>query len=73
MVADRSLRSLYSRYLYADFCEGKLRSFVPHLRRASGDKKIGLSVAAPTSFGEDTRHRVYVTSLEGPVYRLVPR
>jgi len=73
VVGDRSLRSLYRRYLYADFCEGKLRSLVPHLRRASDDKKTGLSVSSPTSFGEDTRHRVYVTSLEGPVYRLVSR
>jgi len=73
VVADRSLRSLYRRYLYADFCEGELRTLVPHLRRASNEKKIGLSVASPSSFGEDTRHRVYVTSLEGPVFRLVPR
>jgi glucose/arabinose dehydrogenase len=73
VVADRSLRSLYKRYVYADFCEGQLRSLVPHLKRASNDKKLGISVASPSSFGEDTRHRLYVTSLEGPVYRLVPR
>jgi glucose/arabinose dehydrogenase len=73
VVADRALRSLYKRYVYADFCEGELRSLVPHLRRASNEKKIGLTVSSPTSFGEDTRHRVYVTSFEGPVFRLVPR
>ncbi|HEX3240982.1 MAG TPA: PQQ-dependent sugar dehydrogenase [Solirubrobacterales bacterium] len=73
VVADRSLRSLYKRYVYADFCEGQLRTLVPHLKRASNDKKLGLSVQSPSSFGEDTRHRLYVTSLEGPVYRLVPR
>lgn len=73
VVADRSLRSLYRRYVYADFCEGELRSLVPHLKRASDDKKLGLRVPSPSSFGEDTRHRLYVTSLEGPVYRLVPR
>lgn len=73
VVADRRLPSLYKRYVYADLCEGMLRSVVPHLRRASGDRKLGLRVASPSSFGEDTRHRIYVCSLEGPVYRLVPR
>jgi glucose/arabinose dehydrogenase len=73
VVGDRSLPSLYKRYLYADLCEGELRSFVPHLRRASGDRKLGLSVSTPSSFGEDDQGRVYVCSLEGPVYRLVPR
>jgi len=73
VVRDRDLPSLYKRYVYADLCEGELRSLVPHLRRASGDRKLGLRVDTPSSFGEDTRGRVYVASLEGPVYRLVPR
>ncbi len=73
VVADRALRSLYKRYLYADFCEGELRSLVPHLKRAADDRKLGLQVPSPSSFGEDTRGRVYVTSLAGPVYRLVAR
>lgn len=73
VVGDRSLRSLYKRYVYADLCEGELRSLVPHLRRASGDRKLGLSVSTPSSFGEDKRGHVYVCSLDGPVYRLVPR
>lgn len=73
VVRDPRLRGLRGRYVYADLCEGQLRSLVPHLKRASGDRKLGLSVASPTSFGEDQRRRLYVTSLEGPVYRLVPR
>jgi glucose/arabinose dehydrogenase len=73
VVGDRRLRSLYKRYVYADLCEGKLRSLVPHLRRATGDRALGLSVSNPSSFGEDGRGRIYVTSLDGPVYRLVPR
>jgi len=73
VVGDQSLPSLYKRYVYADLCEGELRSLVPHLRRASGDRKLGLSVSTPSSFGEDARGRVYVCSLDGPVYRLVPR
>jgi glucose/arabinose dehydrogenase len=73
VVRDQSLRSLYKRYVYADFCEGQLRSLVPHLRRAGVDRKLGLAVASPSSFGEDDRGHLYVSSLEGPVYRLVPR
>jgi glucose/arabinose dehydrogenase len=73
VVGDRSLRSLYKRYVYADLCEGELRSLVPHLRRASGDRKLGLGVSTPSSFGEDERGRIYVCSLDGPVFRIVSR
>jgi glucose/arabinose dehydrogenase len=73
VVADRSLPSLYGHYIYADYCEGQLRALTPHLRRASGDRKLGLAVASPTSFGEDDAHHVYVASQDGPVYRLVRR
>ncbi len=73
VVGDPRLPSLRGRYVYADLCEGELRSLTPHLRRASGDRKLGLSVSTPSSFGEDTRGRIYIASLEGPVFRLVPR
>jgi glucose/arabinose dehydrogenase len=73
VVGDRRLPSLRGQYVYANLCEGELRSLVPHLKRASGDRKLGLSVSTPSSFGEDTRGRIYVASLDGPVYRLVPR
>lgn len=73
VVRDRRLPSLYKRYVYADLCEGELRRLDPGLRRARGDRKIGLSVSTPSSFGEDAFGRLYVVSLEGPVYRLVPR
>ncbi len=71
VVADRHLRSLYKRYVYADLCEGQVRALTPGLRRAHGDHKLGLSVSSPTSFGEDDAHRLYVASLEGPVFRIV--
>ena len=73
VVADRRLPSLRGRYVYTDYCKGQLRSLVPRLGRAGGDRSLGLNVASPSSFGTDGRGRVYVTSLEGPVYRLVPR
>ena len=73
VVRDPQLPGLRGRYVYADLCEGQLRSLVPGLKRARGDRKLGLQVSSPSSFGEDQQHRLYVTSLEGPVYRLVPR
>ncbi len=73
VVADKRLPTLYKRYIYADLCEGQLRSLVPHLHGASDEHKLGLRVSTPSSFGEDDRGRVYVSSLDGPVYRLVPR
>jgi glucose/arabinose dehydrogenase len=73
VVRDPHLRGLRGRYVYADLCEGQLRSLVPHLKKASGDRKLGLHVESPSSFGEDDQHRLYVASIEGPVYRLVAR
>jgi glucose/arabinose dehydrogenase len=73
VVRDRRLAGLRGQYVYADLCEGRLRALTPHLKRASGDRVLGPRVESPSSFGEDQRRRLYVTSLEGPVYRLVPR
>jgi len=64
---------LRGRYLYTDYCSGTLRSLAPHLRRASDDRPTGLTVASPTSFGEDDRGRIYVCSQTGSVYRVVAR
>src|ERR1700710_1369404 len=72
VVRDRALPSLYKRYVYADLCEGQLRSLVPHLKRATGDHKLGIAVDSPSSFGEDDAHHLYVASISGPVFRLVP-
>jgi glucose/arabinose dehydrogenase len=73
VVRDESLRSLYGRYLYADFCAGELRSFTARPgREARDDRPLGLQVPQLSSFAEDERGRIYVTSLEGPVHRLAP-
>jgi glucose/arabinose dehydrogenase len=71
VVRDPSLPSLYGRYLYADYCEGELRSFTPQPGgEAEDDRALGPTVARLSSFGEDASGRIYATSLEGPVYRL---
>jgi glucose/arabinose dehydrogenase len=73
VVRDEALRSLYGRYLYADFCAGELRSFTARPgEEAEDDRALGLQVPQLSSFAEDRRGRIYVTSLDGPVYRLAP-
>jgi glucose/arabinose dehydrogenase len=73
VVRDRSLPSLYGRYLYGDYCAGELRSFPSQPgRRASDDRALGVGVSSLSSFGEDNEGHVYATSLDGPVYRLAP-
>jgi glucose/arabinose dehydrogenase len=73
VVRDPRVPALAGRYVYGDFCRGRLASF-----RISGGKAVdlgslGLQVSSLSSFGEDARGRVYVTSLAGPVYRLAAR
>jgi glucose/arabinose dehydrogenase len=71
VVRDQSLGDLYGRYLYADYCAGEIRSLVPGVPAASGDRSEGLNVDNPSSFGEDSCGRIYVVSHRGPVHRLV--
>jgi hypothetical protein len=73
VVHDRRLPSLHGRYVYSDYCSGRLHSLVPHLHGAGKDRLLGIEVPSPTSFGEDDRGRIYACSQEGGVYRLVPR
>ena len=71
VVRDSALRSLYGRYLYADFCVGELRSFPARPGRdASDDRALGVRIPQLSSFGEGSDGRIYVASLAGPVYRL---
>jgi hypothetical protein len=70
VVRAPDLPSLAGRYLHADFCTGVVRSAVLQPGSAQGDAPLGLSVASPSSFGEDLEGCVYVVSLGGAVFRL---
>jgi glucose/arabinose dehydrogenase len=73
VVRDRSLPSLYGRYVYGDYCDGQLRSFTARPgRHATDDSALGVRVPSLSSFGEDAAGHLYAVSLEGPVYRLAP-
>jgi glucose/arabinose dehydrogenase len=76
VVRDPRVPALRGRYVFGDYCAGRLLS----ARLRAGRKRarprpvpVGRQVPSLSSFGEDARGRVYVTSLDGPVYRLVPR
>jgi glucose/arabinose dehydrogenase len=73
VVRDPRLPALAGRYVYGDFCDGRLR--IARLRPggAKGKRVLGPTVASLSSFGEDAAGRVYAVSLAGPVYRLAAR
>ncbi len=71
-VQDPDLPSLEGRQLYGDFCDPTVRSFQVEGGRAADVRPLGIEVPVLSSFGVDARHRIYVTSLSGPVYRLAP-
>jgi glucose/arabinose dehydrogenase len=73
VVRDRTLGPLLHRYVYGDFCTGKVRSLVPTLGGARKDHGTGLNVRDLSSFGEGAGGSLFATSLDGPVYRIVAR
>ncbi len=71
VVRDPGLPSLKGRYVYGDFCDGRIRAVTLTPTGASGDRRLALpKVDSLASFGEDTKGRVYVVSLGGTVSRL---
>jgi glucose/arabinose dehydrogenase len=69
-----AIPDLRGRYLFADYCEGWVRSFVNLSGSAAG---VGDHSGLPdlvriVSFGEDNQGELYLVSLDGPVYRIVP-
>lgn len=65
---------LTGRYFFGDFCDGWIRSFRPEAGGATDladhSPELG-SVPSLASFGEDAAGELYVTSLNGTVYRIV--
>ncbi len=73
VVRDRALRALYGRYVYGDFCLGRLHSARLRAGTTPAPRRESISISALSSFGEDSRGRLYALSLLGPVYRLAER
>ncbi len=73
VVRDPGLSALRGRYVYGDYCAGRLYSVKLSRSSARGRRSLGLTVPQLTSFGEDAAGRVYAVSGNGPVYRLASR
>jgi glucose/arabinose dehydrogenase len=74
VVRDPRVPALQGRYLYGDYCEGRVRAARLRAGRPTSGRILPLHpVSSLSSFGEDAAGRVYVTSLDGPVYRFAAR
>ena len=70
VVRDRRLDALYGRYVYGDFCMPEIRSAMLVQGGSLDDKPTGLQIPALSSFGEDSRGRMYAATLDGRVWRI---
>ena len=73
MIRDPDLPAWRGRYVFGDFCRGVMQTAVLTPVAPATRPTASLKVEQLSSFGEDARGRVYATSLNGPVYRLVQR
>jgi len=73
VARDARIPALSGRYLYGDFCSGKITAIAVENDQVSASGELGLVVPELTSFGVDALARVYVMSLEGDVYRVDPK
>jgi hypothetical protein len=64
------VKSAVGRYFYGDYCSGTVWSLRVQNGRATNVVTERFKVASLSSFGEDARGELYLTSLDGPVYRL---
>lgn len=73
VLRDERLSDLSGRYLYGDFCSGKLTAVELEGDEVASSRELGVVVPELTSFGVDGLGRVYVMSLRGDVFRLDPK
>jgi glucose/arabinose dehydrogenase len=66
----RAVPAARGRYFYGDYCSGTIWSLKVSGGKATGVRREAMRVSSLSSFGEDTRGELYLTSLEGTVYRL---
>ena len=74
IARDRGVPGLYGRYVYGDFCDSHLRAATLRAGRRAQSRTLALPrVSGVASFGQDASGRLYVISLNGPVYRFAAR
>jgi glucose/arabinose dehydrogenase len=71
---DRGVPGLYGRYVYGDYCNSRLRMATLRAGRRAQSRTLSVpAISGVASFGEDATGRLYVTSVNGPVYRFAAR
>jgi glucose/arabinose dehydrogenase len=72
VVRDPRLPGLDGRYLFADYCDGRIESLKVADGQATDVRDLGIQMPELSSFGVDGAGRVYATSTAGGVYRIDP-
>lgn len=72
VVRDGRLSSLAGRYVFADFCRGRLMSLPGAPSGPTDPRETSIEIPQVTSFAERADRTVLVTSLGGSLYRLAP-
>ena len=67
-----SRTALRGRYLYGDYCSGRVWSLKIVRGKATGVRLERFRIASLTSFGEDSAGELYAVSHGGKIYRLTP-
>ena len=73
VARDARIPALTGQYLFGDHCSGAITAVAVANGSVTATGDLGLVVPELTSFGIDSLHRIYATSLRGDVFRLDPR
>jgi glucose/arabinose dehydrogenase len=66
----KAIASARGRYFYGDFCSGEIWSLRAVHGKLKSKRKERIKVGNLSSFGQDAAGELYVTSLDGNVYKL---
>ena len=66
-------REIVGRYIFGDYCLGRLFAFRPRPQKAGKNRKLRFNIPELSTFGEDGSGRIYIASKQGGVWRLVAR
>jgi len=66
------ISGLAGAYLFTDYCGGALTALVQRGGRVVQQRVLGRGLPSIVSFGQDQDGELYLLSLQGPVYKLMP-
>ena len=74
VARDRGVPGLYGRYVYGDYCNSRLRVATLRAGKRAQSRTLAVpAISGVASFGHDASGRLYVVSVNGPVYRFAAR